>query len=102
MKILNLLVVVISPLLSIVEDQVNYLRSLEIEAGFIGESEAKDQEILYGKLGGGGGGVALLYGSLESLTGQCSQKSFIKRMPLLLLVMRCILLFIGKNINLFT
>ena len=47
-KILNLLVVLFSPLLSIVEDQVNYLRSPEIEAAFI--------EILYGKLGGGGGG----------------------------------------------
>ena len=35
-------------------------------------------------------------------SGQCSQKSFIKRMVLPLLVMRCILLFIGKNINLFT
>ena len=62
------MVVVISPLLSIVEDQVNYLKSLAIEAAFIVESKAKDQEILYLKLGGGGGG-SLLYGSLESLTG---------------------------------
>ena len=83
--------------MSIVEDQANYLRSLEIEAVFIGESKAKDQEIMYGKLGGGGG-VALL--EMKN-SGQCSQKSFIKRILFLLLVMRCILLFIGKNINLF-
>ena len=62
LKSLIRLVVLISPLL-------NYLRSLEIEAAFIGESKAKDQEILYGKLGGGGRGVALLHGSQESLTG---------------------------------
>ena len=36
-KILNPLVVVISHFLSIVEDQVNSLMSLEIEAAFIGE-----------------------------------------------------------------
>ena len=52
--------------MSIVEDQVNYFRSLEIEAAFIGESKAKDQETLYRKLWGG---VALLHGSQESLTG---------------------------------
>ena len=60
----NPLVVVISPLLSIVEDQVKYLRSLGIEAAYIGESKAKDQEMLCGK-----GGFALLYGSPESLSG---------------------------------
>ena len=63
----NPLVVVISPLLSIVEDQVKYLKSLGIEAAYIGESKSKDEEILNGK--GGGGGFALLYGSPESLTG---------------------------------
>ena len=60
----NPLVVVISPLLSIIEDQVKYLRSLGIEAAYIGESKTKDQEILDGK-----GGFPLLYGSPESLTG---------------------------------
>ena len=101
------MVVVISPLLSIVEGQVNYLRSLEIEAAFIGESKAKDQEILYGKLGGGGGGffycIEAQSHSLEMKnSGQCSPKSFINRLLLLLLVMKCMLLFIGRNINLFT
>ena len=103
-KILNLLVVLISPLLSIDEDQVNYLRSLEIEAAFIGKSKAKDQEILYG--GGGGGLLYCMEARSHWLdmkhSGKCSQKSFIKRILLLLLVMRCILMFIGKNINLFT
>ena len=60
----NPLVIVISPLLSIVEDQVKYLKSLGIEAAYIGESKSKDEEILNGK-----GGFALLYGSPESLTG---------------------------------
>ena len=60
----NPLVVVISPLMSIVEDQVKYLRSLGVKAGYIGESKKSDREILDGK-----GDYALLYGSPESLTG---------------------------------
>ena len=37
----NPLVVVISLLISIVEDQVKYLRSLGVKAGYIGESKKK-------------------------------------------------------------
>ncbi|XP_073238122.1 ATP-dependent DNA helicase RecQ-like [Porites lutea] len=47
------LVVVISPLMSIVEDQVKYLRSIGIQAAYIGEK----------------GAFSLLFGSPESLTG---------------------------------
>lgn len=38
----NPLVVIISPLNSIVEDQVKYLRSLGIKAGYVGESKTSD------------------------------------------------------------
>ena len=40
------LVVVISPLMSIIEDQVKYLRSTGIQAAYIRESKTKDAEIL--------------------------------------------------------
>jgi len=43
------LVVVISSLMSIVEDQVKYLRSIGIQAAYIGESKTKDAEILNGE-----------------------------------------------------
>ena len=54
----------ISPLRSIVEDQVKYSRSLGIQAAYLGESNTKDPEILNGL-----GVFSLLYGSLESLIG---------------------------------
>ena len=41
----NPMVKVISPLMSIVEDQVKYSRSLGIQAAFLGESKTKDREI---------------------------------------------------------
>ena len=44
----NPLVIVISPLRSIVEDQVKYSRSLGIQAAFLWESKTKDREILNG------------------------------------------------------
>ena len=50
--------------MSIVEDQVKYLRSIGIEAAYIGESKTKDAEILNGE-----GTFSLLFGSPESLTG---------------------------------
>ena len=63
----NPLVVVILPLISTVEDQVKYL----------GESKASNREISDGK-----GDYTLLYGSLESLTGdnlgRCAPWSFNK------------------------
>ena len=61
------LVVVISPLMSIVEDQVKYLRSIWIQAAYIGESKTKDAEILNGE--GVFSLLFALFGSLESLTG---------------------------------
>ena len=42
------LVKVVSPLMSIVEDQVKYPRSLGIQVAFLGESKTKDREILNG------------------------------------------------------
>ena len=45
------------------EDQVNYLRSLGIQAAFIRKRKTKDQEMLNGQ-----GAFSLLYGSPESLT----------------------------------
>ena len=50
--------------MSIVEDQVKYLRSNGIQAPYIGESKTKDAEILNGE-----GAFSLLFGSPESLTG---------------------------------
>ena len=44
----NPLVIVISPVMSIVEDQVKYSRSLGIQAAYLRESKTKDQEILNG------------------------------------------------------
>ena len=44
----TVLVTVILPLMSIVEDQVKYSRSLEIQAAYWGESKTKDWEILNG------------------------------------------------------
>lgn len=46
------------------EDQVNYLRSLGIQAAFIGKRKTKDHEMLNGQ-----GAFSLFYGSPESLTG---------------------------------
>ena len=54
----------ISLLMSIVEDQLEYSRSPGIQTAYLGESKMKDQEILNGK-----GEFSLLYGSPESSTG---------------------------------
>ena len=74
------------------------LRSLGVKAGNIGESKKSDREILDGK-----GDYALLYGSLESLTGdekfrEMFSIEFYQKILLLLFVMRCTQLFIGKCI----
>lgn len=57
-------VIVVSPLSSIVKDQVGYLRSLGFEAAFIGESENQDKDIIEGKVKS-----QFLYGSPESFVG---------------------------------
>jgi len=50
--------------MSIGEDQINYLRSLGIQAVYIGKRKTKDQEMLNGQ-----GMFSLFYGNPESLTG---------------------------------
>lgn len=80
------------------EDQVNYLRSLGIQAAFIGKRKTKDQEMLNGQ-----GAFSLFYESPETLTGdknsgQHSLRSFTRRILLQLVVMR----YIGKYTDLFT
>lgn len=59
------LVTVVSPLSSIVEDQVGYLRSLGLEVAFIGESKKLDKDIIMGKLN-----AQLLYGSAGEYIGE--------------------------------
>ena len=60
----NAVVVVVCPLLAIMEDQMNWLRSLGFKAGFVAESNERDQEILEGSID-----INFLYGSPESLVG---------------------------------
>ena len=47
-------------------DQINYLRSLEIEAAFVGEAKRKIKKCI---MKSRGEGIALLFGVPESLTG---------------------------------
>ena len=58
------LVVIVSPLLSIMEDQVTWLRSRSFAAAYIGESNDKDRSIIHGQ-----GNFNFVYGSPESLAG---------------------------------
>ena len=58
------MVIVVSPLSSIVKDQVSYLTSLGFEAAFIRESEKQDKDIIEGKVKS-----QFLYGSPESVVG---------------------------------
>ena len=58
----NAVVVVVCPLLAIMEDQVNLLTFLGFKAGFVVESNERDQEILEGSID-----LNFLYGSPESL-----------------------------------
>ena len=58
------LVVIVSPLLSIMEDQVKWLRSRGFAAAYIGESNDKDRSIIHGQ-----GNFNFVYGSPESLAG---------------------------------
>lgn len=60
----NPLVVIVSLLLSIMEDQVKWLRSPGFAAAYIGESNDKDRSIIDGQ-----GNFNFVYGSPESLAG---------------------------------
>ena len=59
------LVIVVCPLKSIIKDQVNYLRSLGLKAGYVGESDELDKRIINGTAQ-----IDLLYGSPESFVGE--------------------------------
>ena len=58
------LVVIVSPLMNIVEDQVMWLRSLGFVAAFVGGWKAKDGETMAGERN-----FNFIYGSPESLVG---------------------------------
>ena len=60
----NPLVVIVSPLLSIMEDQVKWLRSQGFSAAYIGESNSTDRNFIDGQEK-----FNFAYGSPESLTG---------------------------------
>ncbi|XP_068671320.1 ATP-dependent DNA helicase RecQ-like [Montipora foliosa] len=55
------LVIVVCPLKSIIKDHVNYLRSLGLEAAFVGEIAENDKKIIQGTVE-----IDLLYGRPES------------------------------------
>ena len=59
------LVIVVCPLKSIIKDQVNYLRSLGLKGGYVGESDELDKRIINGTAQ-----IDLLYGSPESFVGE--------------------------------
>ena len=59
------LVIVVCPLKSIIKDQVNYLRSIGLKAGYVGESDELDKRIINGTAQ-----IDLLYGSPESFVGE--------------------------------
>ena len=59
------LVIVVCHLKSIIKDQVNYLRSLGLKAGYVGESDELDKRIINGTAQ-----IDLLYGSPESFVGE--------------------------------
>ena len=61
--------IVVSPLSSIVKDQVGYLRNLGFEVAFTGESEKLDKDIIEGNIK-----AQFLYGSPESLVGDIKFK----------------------------
>ena len=69
---LSPLVTVVSPLSSIVEDQVGYLRSLGLEVAFIGESKKLGKDIIKGKLN-----AQLLYGSAGEYIGKAKFREMI-------------------------
>ena len=69
------LVIVISPLTSIVKDQVGFLRNLGFEVAFIGESEKLDNDIIEGNIK-----AQFLYGSPESIVGDIKFKDMFSQL----------------------
>lgn len=69
------LVIVVSPLTSIVKDQVGYLRNLGFEVAFIGESEKLDKDIIQGNIK-----AQFLYGSPESIVGDIKFKEMFSQL----------------------
>ena len=65
----------VSPLSSIVKDQVGFLRNLGFEVAFIGESEKLDKDII-----GGNVKAQFLYGSPESLVGDIKFKEMLSQL----------------------
>ena len=93
-------VIVVSPLSSIVKDQVTYLRSHGFEAAFIGESAKQDNDIFEGKIK-----CHFLYGSPESFvrdikfsSGKCFHSSITGRMLWPLSVTKFTLWYTGKKL----
>ena len=87
------LVAIVSPLLSIMEDKVKWLRSLDFAAAYVGEGNDKDLlNIIDGQ-----GNFNFVYGSPESLayvtvdSGICFPRTLNAGIQLPLPVMRCIL-----------
>ena len=70
-----MLVIVVSPLTSIVKDQVGYLRNLGFEVAFIGESEKLDKDIIQGNIK-----AQFLYGSPESIVGDIKFKEMFSQL----------------------
>ena len=86
--------------LSVVEDQVKYLRSLGIQAAYIGKNKTKNGEMLNEV-----GAFSLLYGSPESLTGDKKFRAMFSRRNSVAVVcdeVTYIQLFIGKYAHLFS
>ena len=77
------LVIVVFPLKSIIKDQVNYLRSLGLKAGYVGESDELDKRIINGTAQ-----IDLLYGnprnhlSGKKRYGECFPTCFTAKMLL--------------------
>jgi len=69
------LVIVVSPLTSIVKDQVGFLRNLGFEVAFIGESEKLDNDIIEGNIN-----AQFLYGSPESIVGDIKFKDMFSQL----------------------
>ena len=79
------------------EDQVNYLRSLGIQAAFIGKRKTKDQEMLNGQ-----GAFSLFYRSPESLTGDKKFRATFSKEFYQKNTVAVVMTYVGKYTDLFT